>query len=167
VEGRQGACQPLFSQRTSPFGDGVIKVDDFNAYPGRQITKPKRAAGRPGITSCERRFAGACLRRVKNPIPFLRQVARVEAISFLLLLFVAMPLKYFAGMPMAVRMVGLAHGLLFLVFCFALFRVMTRAKWPVGRGALIFVAALLPFGPFVVDRRMREYEHEFDARSPA
>ncbi len=101
---------------------------------------------------------------MKNPIPFLRHIALVEAVSFLLLLFVAMPLKYFAGMPMAVRIVGLVHGLLFLVFCFALFRVMTRAKWPIGRGALIFIAALLPFGPFVVDRRMRAYEARFDAR---
>ena len=59
------------------------------------------------------------------------------------------------------------HGLLFLAFCWALFRVMTRAKWPLGRGAIIFVAALLPFGPFVVDRRMREYAAEFDADRPA
>ena len=101
---------------------------------------------------------------MKNPIPFLRHVAFAEAISFLVLLFVAMPLKYFAGVPLAVKIVGLIHGLLFLALCFALFRVMIRAKWPVGRGALIFVAALLPFGPFVVDRRMREYEREFDGR---
>jgi integral membrane protein len=101
--------------------------------------------------------------RVKNPVPFLRQVAFAEAISFLLLLGVAMPLKYFAGLPVAVRIVGLGHGLLFLTFCFALFRVMTCAKWPFARGALIFVAALLPFGPFVVDRRMRGYEHEFES----
>jgi integral membrane protein len=104
---------------------------------------------------------------VKNPIPFLRHVAFAEAISFLVLLGVAMPLKYFAGLPIAVKIVGMIHGLLFLLFCFALFRVMKGAKWPVGRGALIFVAALLPFGPFVVDRRMREYERDFDARHAA
>jgi len=104
---------------------------------------------------------------VKNPIPFLRHVAFAEAISFLVLLGVAMPLKYFAGLPIAVKIVGMIHGLLFLVFCLALFRVMTRAKWPLGRGALIFVAALLPFGPFVVDRRMREYERDLDARHAA
>ena len=99
---------------------------------------------------------------VKNPILFLRYVAIIEAVSFLILVFVAMPLKYFAGMPLSVRVVGLTHGLLFLVFCFALTRVMNRAKWPFARGALIFVAALLPFGPFVVDRRMRGYEQEFE-----
>jgi len=77
-----------------------------------------------------------------------------------------MPLKYFAGMPLAVRVIGLVHGVLFLVFCYALFRVMIRAKWPLWRGALIFLAALLPFGPFVVDGRMRDYEREFDSAEP-
>jgi len=100
---------------------------------------------------------------VKNPIPFLRHIAFAEAISFLVLLFVAMPLKYFAGLPLAVKVTGMIHGLLFLAFCWALFRVMTRAKWPIRRGAIIFVAALLPFGPFVIDRRVRGYEREFDA----
>ena len=99
---------------------------------------------------------------MKNPVPFLRHVAFAEAISFLVLLFVAMPLKYFAGLPLAVKIVGMIHGLLFLALCYALFRAMTRAKWPIGRGALIFVAALLPFGPFIVDRRMRGYEREFE-----
>lgn len=76
-----------------------------------------------------------------------------------------MPLKYFAGLPAAVKIAGLVHGLLFLLFCFALARVMWTAKWSIGRGALIFVAALLPFGPFVVDRRMRRYEEEFSLGS--
>ncbi len=105
--------------------------------------------------------------RVKNPIPFLRYVAFAEATSFLILLFVAMPLKYFAGLPLAVKIVGLAHGLLFLLLCFALVRVMRIAQWPLARVALIFVAALLPFGPFVVDRRMRAYKEEFPTRGPA
>lgn len=100
---------------------------------------------------------------MKNPVPFLRVVALSEAISFLLLLFVAMPLKYFAGLPLAVRIVGSIHGLLFVLFCYALFRAATRGRWPASRSALIFIAALLPFGPFLVDRRMRDYEREFDA----
>ncbi len=102
---------------------------------------------------------------MKNPIPLLRTVALIEAVSFLVLLGVAMPLKYLAHQPMAVKIVGWMHGALFIVFCFALLRVMIRAKWSLGRGALIFVAALLPFGPFVVDRRMRGYEAEFAERN--
>src|SRR3982751_4956727 len=103
----------------------------------------------------------------KNPIPFLRIVALTEAVSFLVLLGVAMPLKYFAGMPLAVKAVGWAHGVLFMVYCVALVQAAVVAKWPGGRGGLVFVAALLPFGPFVVDRRMRQYEDEFRRRQSA
>ena len=102
--------------------------------------------------------------RPTNPVPFLRITALVEAVSFLVLLGVAMPLKYAAGMPAAVKVVGWVHGVLFVVFGAALLRTMTAAKWPVGRGALVFVAALLPFGPFLVDGRMKRYAREFSER---
>jgi integral membrane protein len=72
-----------------------------------------------------------------------------------------MPLKYFAGQPGAVKVAGWIHGLLFIVFCGALLRTIVVARWPLARAALVFVAALLPFGPFVVDRRMKEYAEEF------
>lgn len=103
---------------------------------------------------------------VKSPIPFLRLTGQIEAISFLLLLCVAMPLKYFAGMPAAVKLVGWAHGVLFIIFCLALLRTMLVAGWRLDRGALVFIAALLPFGPFVVDRRMLAYDAEFRERKP-
>jgi integral membrane protein len=96
-----------------------------------------------------------------NPIPFLRKVALAEAVSFLLLLGVAMPLKYMAGMPVAVKVAGWIHGALFITFCVALMRTWLGARWPVSRAAMLFVAALLPFGPFVMDRRMRQWEAEF------
>lgn len=101
---------------------------------------------------------------MKNPIPFLRKVALAEAVSFLLLLGVAMPMKYFMDLPVAVRVVGMIHGVLFVIFCVALLRTMVVAKWPILRSATIFIAALLPFGPFVVDRRMANYETEFRNR---
>ncbi|MBF9224019.1 DUF3817 domain-containing protein [Hymenobacter ruricola] len=50
----------------------------------------------------------------------LRLVAILEGVSFLVLLLVAMPLKYLAGQPQAVRPVGMAHGLLFVLYCFLL-----------------------------------------------
>jgi integral membrane protein len=103
---------------------------------------------------------------VKSPIPILRRAAQIEAISFLVLLCVAMPLKYFAGMPTAVKLVGWMHGVLFIIFCIALLRTMMIARWRIDRGALVFVAALLPFGPFVVDRRMLAYDEEFHRGKP-
>ena len=98
----------------------------------------------------------------KNPVPLLRATAVVEAISFLVLLGVAMPLKYLAGMPMAVKVVGWAHGALFVAFCAALLYTVVAARWSVGRAALVFVAALVPLGPFLVDQRMKGYAEEFD-----
>ena len=95
----------------------------------------------------------------------LRRAGLLEACSFLILVGVAMPLKYLAGQPGAVKMFGWIHGLLFIVFCGALLRTIVVARWPFSRAALIFVAALLPFGPFVVDRRMKGYAAEFAARS--
>jgi integral membrane protein len=84
-----------------------------------------------------------------------RWVAFLEGLSFVLLLFIAMPLKYWAGMPLAVRIVGLVHGLLFVAFCGALFRVALERGWPLRRWGLAFVSSLLPFGTFVFDRSLR------------
>jgi integral membrane protein len=91
---------------------------------------------------------------VTSPIARLRQAGKVEGTSFLVLLFGAMPLKYLAEMPFAVKVVGWAHGLLFIWFCWAL----ARARFdglPLRLAALAFVAALLPFGPFLIDDRLR------------
>ena len=85
----------------------------------------------------------------------VRAAGMVEAVSFLLLLGVAMPLKYFAGMPLAVTIAGWIHGLLFLVFIMCLLVAHGERQWPGRWTAMIFVAALLPFGPFVIDRRLR------------
>ena len=99
----------------------------------------------------------------RNPIPPLRTLAIVEAVSFLVLLLVAMPLKYLAGLPGAVKVVGWLHGLLFIAFCAALIHATVAARWPLARAALVFVAALLPFGPFLLDRRMKQYAAEYEA----
>jgi integral membrane protein len=80
-------------------------------------------------------------------------IGRAEAVSFLVLLGVAMPLKYAAGMPLAVRIVGLAHGLLFLLFVMTLIRVTGEERWPRRLAILGFVASFLPFGPFWFERR--------------
>ncbi|WP_395748721.1 DUF3817 domain-containing protein [Prosthecobacter sp.] len=104
---------------------------------------------------------------MKHPVSFLRTITLLEAISFLILLFIAMPLKYFYGMPVAVKIVGMAHGLLFVTFCFALYRVLMHTKWPFSRAVLLFVASLLPFVPFFIDRRMRAWAAEDSTQTPA
>jgi integral membrane protein len=84
----------------------------------------------------------------------LRRIGFAEGISFLVLLGVAMPLKYLAGLPMAVKLVGWAHGLLFILLLLALAQAKYRARWSIGYSAVVVIAALLPFGPFLLDRRL-------------
>jgi integral membrane protein len=91
-------------------------------------------------------------------IAWLRRVAFAEGVSFLLLLGIAMPLKYWAGIPLAVKVVGWAHGVLFVALLLALARAKYRAGWSFGYAGWIVVAALLPFGPFVIDRRLQREE---------
>jgi len=97
---------------------------------------------------------------MKNPVPLLRRVALAEAVSYLLLLFLAMPLKYALDIPQAVMVVGWIHGALFIVFCAALLQTWIFARWPFGRVLMIFIASLLPFVPFFLDGKMRAYEGE-------
>lgn len=95
-----------------------------------------------------------------NQVSFLRRIALIEGISFLILLGIAMPLKYALGQPMAVKIVGWAHGVLFVIFCWSLLQVMLERGWSIGRAAVVFIASLLPFGPFLLDGRLKEWEKE-------
>lgn len=84
-------------------------------------------------------------------IKWLRHTGIVEGISSLLLFFVAMPLKYLADKPEAVSVVGSIHGFLFVLYVIALMWAAYVLKRPLGWSAKIFVAAIIPFGPFIVE----------------
>lgn len=95
----------------------------------------------------------------------LRLVALSEGLSFLALLFVAMPLKYVWGLPLAVRIVGSLHGVLFLLFLLALFRAASAREWPLFRVLLAFVSSVVPFATFFFDRSLRrEIAKSFPSR---
>jgi integral membrane protein len=100
---------------------------------------------------------------LKNSISRLRTIGLIEGISFLVLLGVAMPLKYFAGLPQAVTVAGWLHGLLFITFCIALTQAQQEAKWTVWRTGGVLIAALLPFGPFVIDAGLRKEDKALQA----
>jgi integral membrane protein len=87
-----------------------------------------------------------------NALRTFRWIAIAEGLSYLVLLFVAMPLKYLFAMPLAVRVTGGIHGLLFVLFCLALVWVAVARRWPVTRSILAFASSLVPFGTFVLDR---------------
>ncbi len=87
-----------------------------------------------------------------------RAVALVEGISFLVLLFITMPLKYMAGLPAAVKIVGWAHGVLFVAYIVALAQVAVIHRWSFFRVVIAFVASLIPFGTFILDKQLRREE---------
>lgn len=96
-----------------------------------------------------------------SPIERLRRIGKIEACSFLVLLFIAMPLKYLAGQPLAVKLVGWAHGVLFVWFCWVLFQAW-RARLPFLMAIVAFIASLVPFGPFIIDGRLKLFEEAAD-----
>jgi integral membrane protein len=85
----------------------------------------------------------------------LRAVAIVEGISFLLLLFVAMPMKYVWDIPQAVKITGMVHGLLFIAFSIALLVASLDRRWGLGRMTVVFLSSLIPFGTFLMDRSLK------------
>ena len=90
-------------------------------------------------------------------IQILRTIGKLEGVSYLLLLGIAMPLKYIWSQPMAVKITGWAHGALFILLCMYLLIVWRNHGWAFKHVVLVFVAALLPFGPFVIDRRIEGF----------
>ena len=95
---------------------------------------------------------------LRTPIGRLRLTGMVEGLSFLILLFVAMPKKYIGGDPSWVSSVGMVHGVLFVVFCWMLLSVWSNEEWSLKQLALPFVASLIPFGPFLIDGRLKRLD---------
>jgi len=93
---------------------------------------------------------------LRDPVGRVRLVGMLEGISWLVLLLVAMPLKYLGGMPTAVRVPGIIHGALFTLFLLVIFQAWGSKALSTKQSALAFVASLIPFGPFLIDRRLAE-----------
>ena len=96
---------------------------------------------------------------INTAIGRLRIISLTEALSYLVLLGIAMPLKYIWGEPQAVRVIGMAHGVLFCFFCAALLHAMLTEKWSIKPPALIFLASLIPFAPIWVEKWLKEQMH--------
>jgi integral membrane protein len=104
--------------------------------------------------------------QLTTPIGRLRLIGLLEGSSFLILLGIAMPLKYLAHRPEAVKIVGSAHGFLFLVFVLALFHAASDRDWPLKKIAAGFIASVLPFGTFIFDANLRrEVNAEAEAKA--
>ena len=84
----------------------------------------------------------------------LRLVAFLEGVSFLVLLLIAMPLKYAFGQPLAVKHVGMAHGVLFVLYVLLLLSAALERGWSARKILLAFGASLVPLGTFWADKKL-------------
>lgn len=88
---------------------------------------------------------------LKNPIGRLVKIGFAEGISFITLLAIAMPLKYLAGMPTPVRIIGMLHGILFIGYVVALLQAKYVYQWSFKKTMIAFLLSFLPFGTFFLD----------------
>lgn len=107
-------------------------------------------------------YAARAMISLTSSIGRVRLVGIIEGISFLLLLGVAMPLKYAFDMPEAVRVVGMIHGVLFVAFSLVLLLAWIGGALNFRWTLIAFLATLLPFGPFLIDRRLAALEKSAD-----
>jgi integral membrane protein len=94
----------------------------------------------------------------KKSLHRFRMIGVAEGISFLVLLLIAMPLKYFLHFPQAVKYVGWVHGALFVTYIYFALNVFTGLKKPFVWLIKAGVAAFLPLGTFVFDRQLKKEE---------
>jgi len=90
-------------------------------------------------------------------------INKVEGISFLILLFIAMPMKYSFGIPMATKVVGMLHGLLVFAFIYQIIEAKKEAGFTWKETGLYTLLSLIPFGSFYTDRILAKKIEEIEA----
>lgn len=99
---------------------------------------------------------------MKNKISLLRVTGFAEAASWLLLLGIAMPLKYIWHKPEAVKMVGWIHGVLFMLYMSLAVVVAIDRKWKFSKLMNAFISAIIPFGTYFFDARLKSEQKEIN-----
>ncbi|APG59611.1 DUF3817 domain-containing protein [Christiangramia salexigens] len=90
---------------------------------------------------------------VNTQVTLFKWISILEGLSFLLLLFIAMPLKYLFEMPTMVQQVGMAHGVLFIAYIIGCILLIRPMDWTYKQVGIIMGCSLIPFGPFYVDKK--------------
>ncbi len=94
---------------------------------------------------------------IKTTMDKFRLINFIEGISYLILLFIAMPLKYVFDYPAATKIVGMTHGVLFIIFLILLSQAIQKYKFSTKFSIILFVASLLPFGTTFTERKLKVY----------
>jgi integral membrane protein len=91
---------------------------------------------------------------LKTPIGRFRGIAFLEGLSFIVILFITMPLKYQFDMPRPNLVVGMVHGILFLGYLYAVFRLKISENWDNKLTLKTLAASVIPFGTFYMDYKV-------------
>jgi len=107
-------------------------------------------------TSPTRNNASGLSKEQHSSLKTLTIVGYLEGTSFLLLMGIAMPLKYMMGIPEAVKYIGMAHGILFIAYILILLITVGKIKMPLWAMPAGVLGSFLPFGPFIFDHFLKK-----------
>lgn len=93
---------------------------------------------------------------LRSSVGWFRGIAFLEGISYLVLLLIAMPLKYFADLPEYVMIAGMAHGVLFTMYVIALLVVWITRRWSFLKVLGAFILSIIPFATFWLEVKLRK-----------
>jgi integral membrane protein len=82
-----------------------------------------------------------------------RITALLEGVSYLLLLFIASPIKWFLEDPQYVKMLGMPHGVLFIAYVVLSILISADMKWSTKTVWIVLIASVIPFGTFYIDKK--------------
>lgn len=92
---------------------------------------------------------------MKDSLKRFRLISLVEGLSYLILVFFAMPVKYLGDNPFFVKVFGMTHGVLFILFVLFLFDVMRKLKWDLKFSTILFIYSLIPFGFLSIEKKVK------------
>jgi len=92
---------------------------------------------------------------INTTLSRFRLISYIEGISYLILVFIAMPIKYLLGNPYFVKIAGMGHGVLFILFVLLLLFTMKKHALSFRYSLEIFILSLIPFGSFIIEKRVK------------
>ncbi|MFY0653420.1 MAG: DUF3817 domain-containing protein [Cyclobacteriaceae bacterium] len=101
---------------------------------------------------------------LKSGLGRFRILAFLEGLSFIVILFVTMPLKYMLDMPQPNLVVGMAHGVLFIAYLMAVIDLKIRLEWKFGLTFKSLLASVLPFGTFYMEHKVFKHLNDHDTK---
>jgi len=102
---------------------------------------------------------------MKARVSNLRLIGFIEGVSFLVLLLIAMPLKYYFGFPLAVKITGWIHGVLFILYIVAVLMAIKAMRWNLFSVLVALAVSLIPIGTFVLDASLKRRQVELETES--